>query len=113
MKIVDIIDSKIIKNEPEQTIVLISNGNIIQNGFRIKNLELRLYTDINPENKTRYSIITSCLQTDIHSIESKYEEGIDISLEKSAKVLIDGLGLSAMILRLVISLEDALKTNNE
>jgi hypothetical protein len=114
MKIIDIPDSKIIKSNPDQKIILLSNGDVIQNGFKIIKLELRLYFNTITQKPTRNSIITAYLQTENHSIEAIYDEGdlgID-ELEKSIKLLTNNLGLSGLILRLIISLENILASKN-
>jgi len=111
MKISDSIDSKFLNQEPEQSITLLSNGNSVQNGFRIKNLELRLYNDVIIDGSDPHSIITAYLETDEHTIESIYDEDNigSNSLEISAELLRNNLGLSGIILRLIISLEHKLK----
>ena len=114
MKIIDIPDSKFIKPNPDQKIILLSNGDVIQNGFKIIKLELRLYFNTITQKSTRNSIITAYLETENHSIESTYDEGnlgID-ELEKSTKLLTNNLGLSGLILRLIISLENILASKN-
>lgn len=114
MKIIDIPDSKIIKSNPDQKIILLSNGNVIQNGFKIIKLELRLYFNTITQKPARNSIITAYLETENHSIEAIYDEGdlgID-ELEKSTKLLTNNLGLSGLILRLIISLENILVSKN-
>ena len=114
MKIIDIPDSKIIKSNPDQKIILLSNGDVIQNGFKIIKLELRLYFNTITQKPTRNSMITAYLQTENHSIEAIYDEGdlgID-ELEKSVKLLTNNLGLSGLILRLIISLENILASKN-
>ena len=114
MKIIDIPDSKFIKPNPDQKIILLSNGDVIQNGFKIIKLELRLYFNTIAQKSTRNSIITAYLETENHSIESIYDEGdlgID-ELEKSTKLLTNNLGLSGLILRLIISLENILASKN-
>jgi len=114
MKISDSIDSKFLNQDPEQSVILLSNGDSIQNGFRIKNLELRLYNDVIIDDSVSHSIITAYLETDEHTIESIYDE-VNIgsnSLEISAKLLRNSLGLSGIILRLIISLEHKLKNDS-
>jgi hypothetical protein len=114
MKIIDIPDSKIIKSNPDQKIILLSNGNVIQNGFKIIKLELRLYFNTITQKPARNSIITAYLETENHSIEAIYDEGdLGINeLEKSVKLLTNNLGLSGLILRLIISLENILASKN-
>ncbi len=62
MKIIDIPDSKFIKPNPDQKITLLSNGDVIQNGFKIIKLELRLYFNTIAQKSTRNSIITAYLK---------------------------------------------------
>ena len=114
MKIIDIPDSKIIKSNPDQKIILLSDGNVIQNGFKIIKLELRLYFNTITQKPARNSIITAYLETENHSIEAIYDEGdLGINeLEKSVKLLTNNLGLSGLILRLIISLENILASKN-
>ena len=59
--------------------------------------------------------IRDSLETNEHSIEAKYEEGDldDITLEQSADLLRNNLGLSGLILRLIISLDNTLKMQND
>ena len=58
MKILDITDSNRINRNPDQRIILLSNGNSSQSGFKIKHLELRYYSNINTQKSISYSIIT-------------------------------------------------------
>jgi hypothetical protein len=114
MKIIDIPDSKCFKSNPDKKLILLSNGNTVQNDYKIKLLELRLYSEINQQLNPQ-SIITAYLETDKHSIEAKYEEGDldDLALEKSAELLTNHLGLSGLILRLIISLDNTLRIQND
>jgi len=114
MKIIDIPDSKIIKSNPDQKIILLSNGNVIQNGFKIIKLELRLYFNTITQKPAKKFHHTAYLETENHSIEAIYDEGdLGINeLEKSVKLLTNNLGLSGLILRLIISLENILASKN-
>ena len=123
MKIIDMPDSKISRYNvdsflgsiPNQKMVLLSNADVIQNGFKIIKLELRLYhDDLSVTGAPINSIITAYLETENHSIEAIYDEGnlgID-DLEKSIKLLTNNLGISGLILRLIISLENILASKN-
>ena len=123
MKIIDMPDSKISRYNVDsflgsisnQKIALLSNGDVIQNGFKIIKLELRLYHDyLSVTGAPINSIITAYLETENHSIEAIYDEGnlgID-DLEKSIKLLTNNLGISGLILRLIISLENILASKN-
>jgi len=115
MKIIDVSNPEYIDKNPVRIMILLSNGETIQNGFKIKTLELRLYTNVIQNNTSPCSIITAYLETDEHSIESLYDEGSleDNALEKSTELLRNSLGLSGLILRLIISLENQLKMHND
>ena len=84
MKIIDMPDSKISRYNVDsflgsisnQKIALLSNGDVIQNGFKIIKLELRLYhDDLSVTGAPINSIITAYLETENHSIEAIYDEG--------------------------------------
>ena len=111
MRINDVSELGHLDITPDKQLVLLSNGNVIQNDYKIKRLELRYYSKINLQ-RTSHSIITAYLETDEHSIETKYEEGNldENSLEKSTELLTNSLGLSGLILRLVISLDNTLRS---
>jgi len=102
-----------LERNPDKKLILLSNVNIVQNGYKIKLLELRLYYRINQKHNSQ-SIITAYLETDDHSIEAKYEEGNldDVELKKSAELLENNLGLSGLILRLIISLDNTVRMQN-
>ena len=113
--IIDVSNLERIDKKPTRRMTLLSNGEVMQNGFKIKTLELRLYTNILQNKPLSYSIITAYLETDEHSIETLYDEGglEDNALEKSTELLTNSLGLSGLILRLIISLENTLKVQND
>ena len=113
MRINDVNEFDGLERNPDKKLILLSNVNIVQNGYKIKLLELRLYYRINQKHNSQ-SIITAYLETDDHSIEAKYEEGSldDIELKKSAELLENNLGLSGLILRLIISLDNTVRMQN-
>lgn len=110
MKIVDVKDPKRVNKIPSRTTVLLS-GNFVEKGYSIKTIRLNLYLD-NKKPKP-YSLITSQVETDKGTIEMTYEEGYlaDGSLEKAAYFLQSNLGLSGLILRSIIALDQNLKQN--
>ena len=114
MRINDVNEFDGLERNPDKKLILLSNVNIVQNGYKIKLLELRLYSKINQKHNSQ-SIITAYLETDDHSIETLYDEGSleDNALEKSTELLTNSLGLSGLILRLIISLENTLKVQND
>lgn len=112
MKIVDLSNPKRINREPDSTVLIFSEQNYSEHGFKINKLELRLFVEKIDEKLGPYSLITSFVDTDKGSIEMVYEEGYSgkNSLQRSKDFLVNSLGISGLILRSVISLESALKT---
>ena len=108
MTIVDLHDPQRVNKTPDNVEVLLSSGNFIQDGFRISKVELRLYTERSDEKLGDYSLITSFVETDKGSIEMIYDEGFrgKEPLFRAAEFLISNLGISALILRSIISLHE-------
>ena len=110
MKFVDVPDSKRIERDPDNRNVVFSDGKITQDDVEIKKIEL-LENKINTDqNLGTYSIITALVDTDQGLIEILYDEGYrgDDALNDSANMLIQNLGLSGLILRSLISLNNKL-----
>ncbi|MFB5635790.1 MAG: hypothetical protein ACE5RB_04100, partial [Nitrosopumilus sp.] len=82
-----------------------------QDNFKILRVELRLYSEHTDEKLGVFSLITSFVETDKGSIEMIYDEGFrgEGSLLRSSKFLKSNLGISGLILRSVIALEEKLK----
>jgi len=107
MKYVDIVDSKRVDRHPDKIIQVVSDGTTVEKGYKIKNVQLRLYTEKNDAKLGPYSLITSLVETDKGSVEMIYDEGfrgIDV-LETSSKFLTENLGISSLILRSLIFLD--------
>ena len=97
-----------INRYPDSVNILLSGGAFIQDEFTISKVELRLYTEQTDQKLGVYSLITSYVETDKGSVEMIYDEGfrgID-SLSRASSFLIGNLGISALILRSVISLRE-------
>ena len=107
MRYTDISNPERVNREPDQTILLLSNGSIIEKGYKIKNIELRLYIEKNDKKLGQYSLITSLVETDKGSVEMVYDEGYrgNDALETSSKFLSENLGVSGLILRSLIFLD--------
>ena len=107
MKYIDIPDSNRVNRSPDKIIQVLSDGTSVEKGYKIKNIELRLYTEKNDKKLGPYSLITSLVETDKGSVEMIYDEGFrgDNALEKSSKFLIENLGISSLILRSLIFLD--------
>ena len=110
MKIVDVPNPERVNRMPDSSIMLFTNKNYSEHGFKIKKVELRLFIEKNDESLGPYSLITSLVDTDKGSIEMVYEEGFRglNSLERSKDFLVSSLGISGLILRSVIALESSL-----
>jgi len=107
MNYVDIPDPKRVDRTPDKTIQLLSDGSATEKGYKIKNIQLRLYTEKNDKKLGPYSLITSLVETDRGSVEMVYDEGFrgNNALERSSKFLTDNLGISGLILRSIIFLD--------
>jgi len=107
MKYIDIPDSNRVNRSPDKIIQVVSDGTTIEKGYKIKNIELRLYTEKNDKKLGSYSLITSLVETDKGSVEMIYDEGFrgNDALETSSKFLIENLGISSLILRSLIFLD--------
>jgi len=108
MDIIDLRDSQRVNKTPDETMVLLSSGNFIQDEFKISKVELRLYLEKSDEKLGEYSLITSFVQTDKGSVEMIYDEGFrgHDSLKRASEFLTSNLGISGLILRSVISLRE-------
>ena len=107
MKYIDIPDSNRVNRSPDKIIQVLSDGTSVERGYKIKNIELRLYTEKNDKKLGPYSLITSLVETDKGSVEMIYDEGFrgNNALETSSKFLIENLGISSLILRSLIFLD--------
>ena len=107
MKYVDIADPKRVDRSPDKIIQVLSDGTTVEKGYKIKNIQLRLYTEKNDKKLGPYSLITSLVETDKGSVEMVYDEGFrgNNALERSSKFLTDNLGISGLILRSLIFLD--------
>ena len=107
MKYVDIPNPERVDRVPDKIIHLLSGGLVTEEGYKIKNIELRLFVEKNDEKLGPYSIITSLVETDKGSVEMIYDEGYrgNDALETSSKFLAENLGVSSLILRSLIFLD--------
>ena len=108
MDIIDMHNPDRIKRCPDSVNILLSTGTFIQDEFSISKVELRLYNEQTDEKLGVYSLITSFVETDKGSVEMIYDEGFrgTDSLSRSSLFLINNLGISALVLRSVISLRE-------
>jgi len=108
MNIVDLHDPQRVNRTYDDVEVLFSSGNFVQDGFTISKVELRLYSERTDKKLGDYSLITSFVETDKGSVEMIYDEGFrgEAPLSRAAKFLTSNLGVSALILRSIISLRE-------
>ena len=111
MDVVDLHDPQRLKKTPDKVAVLFSDGQFIQDEFTISRVELRLYCERIDEKLGIFSLVTSFVQTSNDSIEMIYDEGFRGSepLLRAADFITNNLGLSALILRSIISLRQKIK----
>ena len=107
MKVIDVINPQRINKSPDKTIVLLSGGNFIEQGFTIKKIQLCLYLQKHDKTLGLYSLITVLVETDKGEIEMTYDEGYrgKYALDEAAGFLTANLGLSSLILRSIIQLK--------
>ena len=107
LKIIDLHNPERVNRKPDQIEILFSSGDFEEQGFLVNHVEIRLYIEKNDEKLGIFSLITSFVQTDKGSVEMIYDEGYrgDDSLNRTVKFLVSNMGLSALILRSIISLK--------
>jgi len=107
MEYIDIADLNRVNRSPDKIIQILSDGTTVEKSYKIKNIQLRLYTEKNDKKLGPYSLITSLVETDKCSVEMVYDEGFrgNNALERSSKFLTDNLGISGLILRSLIFLD--------
>lgn len=111
LKVTDVADPTRIENMPDKTIVLMSSGNFVEQGYQIKSVHLNLYIQKKDPKFGPYSLMTVYVETDKGSIEMTYDEGFrgENPLEEAAAFLTSHLGISSLILRSILQLENSLQ----
>ncbi len=111
MNVIDLHDPKRVDGTPDDVEVLLSSGDFLQDDFKISKVELRLYNERTDEKLGIFSLITSFVETDKGSIEMIYDEGFrgQNPLLRATEFLTSNLGISGLILRSVITLQEKLK----
>lgn len=113
MKVIDVTDPDRINRAPDKTIVLMSSGNFIEQGHTVKSVHLNLYIQKKDPKLGPYCILTAYVETNKGAIEMTYDEGYrgENALEEAAGLLTSNLGMSGLILRSIIQLENYKTTN--
>ena len=106
MDIIDLHDPSRVNRSPDDVKILLDNGNFVQDEFTISQIELRFYQEKIDEKLGPYSLITSFVKTNRGTIEMIYDEGFlgSDALSRAYGFLTTNLGLSALVLRSVISI---------
>lgn len=113
-KAIEVADPERIDRAPDKTIVLMSGGNFLERGHIVKNVTLNLYIQKKDDTLGPYSLITALVETDKGIIEMTYDEGWRGSnaIEEAAAFLTSHLGISGLILRSIIQLDQSTNKNN-
>jgi hypothetical protein len=108
MEVIDLHDPSRVNRNPDDIKTLLETGNFIQDEFKISKIELRHYREKIDKNLGTYSLITSFVQTDKGTVEMIYDEGFlgDDVLSRAFAFLTTNLGLSALVLRSIISIRE-------
>jgi len=108
LKYIDIPNPKRLEREPDKIISILTNGNSIENGYEIRNVFLRLYIEKIDKELGPYSVVTSLVETTEDSVEMIYDEGYfdTKEFENISKFLINNLGISSLILRSLVFLDN-------
>ena len=106
MNIIDLHDPSRVNRSPDDVKILLDDGNFVQDEFTISQIELRFYQEKIDEKLGPYSLITSFVKTNRGTIEMIYDEGFlgSDALSRAYGFLTTNLGLSALVLRSVISI---------
>ena len=106
MDIIDLHDPSRVNRNPDDVKILLDNGDFVQDEFTISQIELRFYQEKIDEKLGPYSLITSFVKTNRGTIEMIYDEGFlgSDALSRAFGFITTNLGLSALVLRSVISI---------
>jgi hypothetical protein len=113
-KVIEVADPHRIDRAPDKTIVLMYGGKFLEQEHVVKNVALNLYVQKKDDSLGPYSLITVLVETDKGIIEMTYDEGWRgvNALEEAAAFLTSHLGISGLILRSIIQLNQSTNKNN-
>lgn len=113
-KIVEVADPHRIDKAPDKTVVLMSDGKFLEQGHIVKNICLNLYLLRKDKKLGPYSLITVLVETDKGVIEMTYDEGYRgaNAIEEAVAFLTSHIGISGLILRSIIQLDQSMNKNN-
>jgi len=106
MKSSDIAPGRI-SRPPDRLIVLLEKGSQKNQGVVIKTIEMRQYVERNDDHLGDYSLLTAVVETDLGTVEMKYDEGFrgPDALESAVTMLTQYVGLASLINRALIELQ--------
>ena len=113
-KIIEVSEPQRIDRPPDKTISLLSGGKFLEQGHVVQNISLNLYIQKKDEKLGSYSLMTALIETDKGIIEMTYDEGYrgEHALEEAAAFLTSHLGISGLILRSIMQLNQSMNKNN-
>jgi hypothetical protein len=113
-KVVDVAEPERINRVPDKTVILMSGGNFAEQGHIVKSVSLNLYIQRKDEKLGPFSLITVLVETDKGLVEMTYDEGYrgENAIEEAATFLTSHIGISGLILRSVMQLNQSLNKNN-
>lgn len=110
LKIIDNVNPNRINRTPDKTVQLLTSGGFVEQGYTIKLIELRQFIEKTDVKLGQYSLITSFVETDKGQVEMIYDEGFrgENALERAANFVLNNLGLSGIIIRSIVYLNQEL-----
>lgn len=113
-KVIDVADQERINRAPDKTVTLMSGGNFAEQGHIVKSVSLNLYIQRKDAKLGPFSLITVLVETDKGLVEMTYDEGYrgENAIEEAATFLTSHIGISGLILRSVMQLNQSLNKNN-
>ncbi|HJW19096.1 MAG TPA: hypothetical protein VJ571_00885 [Candidatus Nitrosotalea sp.] len=114
VKVIEVADSERIERVPDKTIILMSKGKFLERGHIVQNVALNLYIQGRDTQLGPYSLITALVETDKGMIEMTYDEGYrgENAIDDASTFLTSHIGISALILRSIIQLDQSINKNN-
>jgi len=111
VKIIDVVDSQRINRIHDKTVILMSSDKFLEHNHIVRNVHLNLYVQKKDDKLGPYSLITAFVETDEGTIEMTYNEGYmgENALEEAVAILTLHLGISGLISRSIIQLENLQK----
>ena len=92
---------------PDRSMVLLAEGSQKNQGFVIKQVEMRQYVERRDDRLGDYSLLTVVVETDKGTAEMKYDEGFrgPDALQSAVTILTQYVGLASLINRALIELQ--------